>query len=501
MIEKRILVFVLENGENAHISNLLSALSTDADPIHIQNVTSTEAALALLQEEPFTMIFLGLPINHTIGDGLNLLLQMHQLKPEVPIIVLVNQKTMGLGLQALEFGAFAYYSSQHVTAQSLRQIINRATAKQKILQAAQNEGGLDNVLFHSFPACVVVLNELGQVTAVNQEWQLLGQETNDPLITQTQPGVDFLQLCRQIKKPDIAIAVTKVLEGKQAKYTLEYPWKQDGIMIWRMICITALRWPQGGAILTIQEVTDIVVNQIQLSTYEDHITKLQSNVITLVHELRAPLTSMRLYLDLAKRADAAKRKHYLSVLKQEIIHMEQFVDEILTLSRLEEVKEAGLYRPVNFGDLVEHVVLVQQPVAAAKEIALTLTAVPDTLFVQGRPRQLTRVITNLLSNAIRYTKAGEVRVSVARDDATHHIVLTVADSGMGIDPTVLPHIFEPFFRSPRAQNTAEAGTGLGLAIVQRIVALHDGYIEVTSELNKGTVFRIFLPALDPSEIG
>jgi two-component system sensor histidine kinase BaeS len=131
---------------------------------------------------------------------------------------------------------------------------------------------------------------------------------------------------------------------------------------------------------------------------------------------------------------------------------------------------------------------------------LTFNKSQDALFVQGQSRLLSRIITNLVANAVRYTISGGVIVSLRRDESATRIVLTVADSGIGIAPEVLPHIFEPFFRSPRAQNLIQRGSGLGLDIVKRILVLHSGTIEVTSEINKGSMFYISLPAYqEPAE--
>jgi signal transduction histidine kinase len=105
-----------------------------------------------------------------------------------------------------------------------------------------------------------------------------------------------------------------------------------------------------------------------------------------------------------------------------------------------------------------------------------------------------------VANGLRYTLIGGVKITLDRSAAAGQIILTVADTGMGIAPEVLPFIFEPFFRSARAQNISPKGTGLGLSIVKRIVTLHEGTIEVFSELNKGTTFRVVFPVVETQGI-
>lgn len=222
---------------------------------------------------------------------------------------------------------------------------------------------------------------------------------------------------------------------------------------------------------------------------------MKNNFSALVHDLRSPLTSLRLYLDLLVKGNMARREQYVAVMMQEALHMEQLVDDMLTLTRIEEIEDFQ-FTPVNLTDLVEQVVLVEQPVAEGRSLTLVFSNPQQAVWVMGQSRQLIRVVTNLVANGLRYTAAGGVQIILAQDNAARHVTLTVMDTGIGIAPEVLPFIFEPFFRSARAQNVSPKGTGLGLSIVKRIVTLHNGSIEVRSELNQGTTFQIILPTID-----
>ena len=491
------LILVLESGqvEGHFITRLLSEIATDAEPIQVSWVRSAEEALEQLRQIPFTVVLLGLPLSQTIGDGLNLLRQMRQARPEVPVVALVEEGTMGLGLQAIEFGAYAYFPRQQLTLPMLRRMINQAAARREIWQEAQAEGILSRVVFDSFPANVAVLDGVGKITAVNQDWLELTTTTNDPLIAQAVPGIDLIRLYRQMDYHTVAQGIEDVLAGRKVKFTLEHPVQEEDRITWYLICVTALRWPKGGAVFTCQEITEAVARPIRISTYETEISDLKNQFVATVHELRTPLTSMKLYLDLIGRTEPQKQQRYLSILKQETRRMEQNVSDILTLARLEERGGEEQFMPVDFASLVQHVVTIQQPVAATKGLILTLTVGEGPFQMNGRAQQLTHVITNLIANAIRYTETGWIRVRLERDTAGR-IGLTVADSGIGIAPEMLPHIFEPFFRSPRAQQTSDIGTGLGLSIVQEVVEIHNGSVSVTSELDKGSVFQVWLPAAE-----
>ena len=114
-------------------------------------------------------------------------------------------------------------------------------------------------------------------------------------------------------------------------------------------------------------------------------------------------------------------------------------------------------------------------------------------LIYGNPSQLKQVIENLLTNAIHYTSAGEVLVSTYHDSEHGMVCLQVTDTGIGISEDELPLLFDRFYRGERTSQSNIPGTGLGLSIVQEILALHNGRIEVESELHKGSTFRVWLP--------
>jgi signal transduction histidine kinase len=217
-------------------------------------------------------------------------------------------------------------------------------------------------------------------------------------------------------------------------------------------------------------------------------TKFVSDVS---HELRTPVGNLKLHLDLLERGKPEKREHYLSVLQNQIKRLAQLVEGILDLSRLERDRENVVLQPVNLNALVEQVVITHQPSAEAAGLSLTSDLSPNLPSVLGEPRQIIQVITNLLSNAINYTPEGSVRVSTVRDGRL--VCLQVSDTGQGLDPEDMPHLFERFYRGKHTGQSDIPGSGLGLAIVKEIVDLHGGRIEVDSRAGEGSTFRVWLP--------
>ena len=174
------------------------------------------------------------------------------------------------------------------------------------------------------------------------------------------------------------------------------------------------------------------------------------------------------------------------------------LDDLLTLARAQEVRPELWPRPVRLDETVQRVVALFAAEAAAKGIKQETAVAADLPPLLGDPAGIEDLLTNLVSNAIRYTPSGgAVRVSAAPGEG--RVVLKVSDTGIGIAPDELPHIFEEFYRSERARELAKEGSGLGLAIVRAVVKAHGGEVAVESAPGKGTTFTVSLPLAARSE--
>jgi signal transduction histidine kinase len=222
--------------------------------------------------------------------------------------------------------------------------------------------------------------------------------------------------------------------------------------------------------------------------------KLKSKFISdMSHELRTPITNLGLYVDLLQQGQPEKQAYYLEVLRKQVARLGQLMEDILSLSRLEMSRERISFRPVDFNQLVRQNIEALHFRVEAEELQLTHELEPDLPPVFGEPNQLAQIVSNLLSNAINYTRQGEVLVRTFRSDR-HTICFEVQDSGMGIPEEEQPFIFQRFYRGQQMGQSNMPGTGLGLAIVQEVVSLHGGRIEFESVVNQGSNFRVWLPA-------
>ena len=222
--------------------------------------------------------------------------------------------------------------------------------------------------------------------------------------------------------------------------------------------------------------------------------RLKSKFVSDVsRELRTPVTSLSLYLELMTHGKAEKRAHYLEQATGQTARLSGLIEEILDLSRLER-QQTGLERHVlDLNDIVDQAFTEQQPVAETAGLVLKRSGQIEPLRVQGDHDQLRRAVRNLLTNAIKYTHAGQVQVGLISDGLCAGV--QVRDTGMGIAVEDLPHVFERFYRGRQVAQSTTPGTGLGLAIVKEIVEAHGGSVEVESTLNVGSTFTLWLPAV------
>jgi GAF domain-containing protein/two-component sensor histidine kinase len=221
------------------------------------------------------------------------------------------------------------------------------------------------------------------------------------------------------------------------------------------------------------------------------------------HELRTPVTNLGLYMDLLKQGRPEKHAYYLDVLRQQIGRLTHLVSDILSLSRLEMSRGRISFTLVDMNRLVKQTVDSFQLRIDEAELQLTCVLEADLPPVSGEPNQLAQIVSNLLSNALNYTPSGnEVTVQTSRQksDGVWGICLTVIDTGSGIAEEEKELIFQRFYRGELVGQSNVPGTGLGLAIVQEVVSLHGGHVEVESELNKGSTFRVWLPAVDETTV-
>ncbi|MEI8332875.1 MAG: HAMP domain-containing sensor histidine kinase [Chloroflexota bacterium] len=220
------------------------------------------------------------------------------------------------------------------------------------------------------------------------------------------------------------------------------------------------------------------------------------------HELRTPIAALRTFNDLLREGaveDPTAAEEFLESSGQQIDRLDWLAQNLLELSKLDSGLLQLDLRPDDLRACVESA--VEQAEAAARKRGVTLTvAVPDRpIRIRHDPQRIGQVVANLVGNSLKFSpRGGTVTVTLAPHREGARIV--VADTGVGIDASELPHIFERFYRGSRSNEARASGSGLGLAIVKSIVDMHGGRIAVDSRLGVGTTFTVTLPR-DPRATG
>ncbi|MGP8080659.1 MAG: sensor histidine kinase [Dehalococcoidales bacterium] len=217
------------------------------------------------------------------------------------------------------------------------------------------------------------------------------------------------------------------------------------------------------------------------------------------HELRTPLAIMQAEatLALSKERTLDDYRKSLETISQESSYMSSVIGKLLFLARSDAGKEQLNFEDVDLKELITGLSTNIEALALDKGIKFTVDA-QENLIVNGDKVKLRQLFINILENAVRYTPAdGKISVSLVEKDS--NAVVSIADTGIGIPPEHLPHIFERFYRVDKARARADGGVGLGLAIARYIAESHHGKIEVASEVGKGTTFTISIPLKDSDE--
>ena len=216
---------------------------------------------------------------------------------------------------------------------------------------------------------------------------------------------------------------------------------------------------------------------------------------TLSHELRTPLNAILGWAQVLRddSANTADLEAGLATIERNARAQTQIIEDLLDMSKIISGKVRLDVQTLQLDEVVAAAVDTMRPTAAAKGIRLQALIDSQACAVSGDPNRLQQVFWNLLSNAIKFTpKTGKVRVVLERIDS--HLEVNVADTGEGIAPEFLPHVFDRFRQQDASTTRRHGGLGLGLAIVKQLVELHGGSIQVESAgLGKGTSFKVLLP--------
>lgn len=251
-------------------------------------------------------------------------------------------------------------------------------------------------------------------------------------------------------------------------------------------CLAGDRQDASGVVAVLHDITR-----------EAEIARMKNDFVSHVsHELRTPLASIRAYIEMlidGEATDAKQQAEFYEVIQNEANRLGRLIDNILDISRIESGIVKVNKQPLSLTVVIKEAIEIITPQAIGKNITIQENIAPAIYQVLADKDMIHRAILNLMSNAVKYTPEGG-RISVLTDvnEVEKRITVKISDTGVGIPPKDLPHVFDKFYRV-EANNRMAKGTGLGLSLVKQIVeTVHHGKVSVESVVGQGSTFSIEL---------
>ncbi len=362
-----------------------------------------------------------------------------------------------------------------------------ALARSLNRMAAQMRDSLDRLNLESARREAILSGMVEGVLAVDQEIRVtFCNESFARVIGAPAPLAERAPLLEVVRDAGLRDMLSQVLaSGKPLKQRLQLT-AADGrsFEVQAAPLSASSRW---GAIAVLHDITDL-----------ERLERIRKDFVANVsHELRTPLTAIRGYAETLLEGaleDPENNRKFLEIIKAQATGLNNIASDLLVLSELESGKpDTAEKEPLLVRSVLESALHTVESAARVSGVRLDATNVEDAC-VAGSKIRLEQALVNLLDNAIKFNRpSGFVRIEVKRIP-DGQVRITVADAGIGIPSEDLSRIFERFYRVDKAHSRAVGGTGLGLSIVKHVVERMNGKITAASELGKGSVFTITLPA-------
>ncbi len=342
-------------------------------------------------------------------------------------------------------------------------------------------------VLHALRDAVIVSNSYGDIVVANEAaGAILGFNPAEAAHRPLDASVRDARLQQLIKETS---ETANFSDRRHVEHEIQVPGDRGGTRVFdvTLACVENHKGEVGAVVTILHDLTRV-----------REISQMKSDFVSKAsHELRTPLSSIRAYVEMlvdGEAEDEASRREFYKIIQNETDRLGRLIDNMLNISRI----EAGIVQiereHVDIKALITRAIGTLEPQAREKDISLITRVSEVDLSVEGDSDMLFQVVLNLVSNGVKYTPAGgRVTVTADSENLTRSVVLSVADTGLGIPPDAIPKIFDKFYRVENYKRVAK-GTGLGLSLCKHIVeTLHQGKIGVQSELGMGSKFWVTIP--------
>jgi PAS domain S-box-containing protein len=293
------------------------------------------------------------------------------------------------------------------------------------------------------------------------------------------------------------VVLGKIRAGEKVDHYETVRQRKDGSLIDISLTVSPIH-DRAGNVIGASKIARDVTERMRLLAVAQEASRAKDDFLAVLsHELRTPLNAIVGYSRLfrSKLLSPEQEERGFETLERNATWLTQIVEDVLDVSRIVSGKIRLDVQPVDLPVIVDNAVSTMQPAADAKGVHLQAVIDPRVGPVSGDPDRLQQVVWNLVANAVKFTRKGG-RVQVLLERESSHIEIVVSDTGIGIKPDFLPHVFERFRQAETGPTRSAGGLGLGLAIVRHIVEMHGGSVMAASAgEGEGSTFTVRLPLM------
>ncbi|MFH1954529.1 MAG: ATP-binding protein [Pseudomonadota bacterium] len=455
-----------------------------------------QIALDILAKEPLDIILLDLKM--PVIGGKEVLEVTRATYPDIPVIIITGHGTVDTAVECMKNGAYDFITKPFQIDQFVL-TVQRAADKRKLEQKArlfeeENIRNLYDLNLEKSRLKTIINRMANGVMVTNRNLEVVLHNPALMRLMETSEEIENpAPIARIINKASLIDTLKRILTGESSEEVSISQEIQAGKNTLRAISAPALG-PDKSIAGTVTVLEDI--------TAFKQLDQMKSDFVNMVaHELRSPLVSIRqlnsVLLEGLVGPLQEKQQDFVKRGIRKIDSLIELINDLLDVAKIEAGKYVQHQVPTDIGKIIEEIVALMEPRARKQGIILT-HSFQGLKPVQADPKNMEEIINNLVSNAINYSPEGG-RVSVSARGFGEYMEIKVEDTGVGIPPEELPKIFDKFYRVKHPKTRQVTGTGLGLAIVKGVIEAHHGAIDVESIVDKGTIFRILLPVIEPRD--
>ncbi|MEW6185436.1 MAG: ATP-binding protein [Thermodesulfobacteriota bacterium] len=448
----------------------------------------------LFQKQGFDLLLLDLKMPGL--EGMEILRRIKEHSPDQIVIVITGQATIEAAVEAMKFGAYDFITKPFLP-DHLRLAVRRALEKRRLEMEARQlleertkslkdialEQSRIQTIIRSMASGVLVTDHNQVVVLHNPALAHLLRLPDDPLIGKPLPENPSLKILTE--------AIGQVLQKNGPLSLFQESSLGDENPIFLRTHTAAVTDEEAGILGSVSVIEDI--------SYLKNLDRMKNEFVAMVaHELRAPLSAIHQQISVILEGLAGdttpKQQELLKRSQERADGLLSLIRDLLDISKMETGRSFQQKTPLDLLALTEKTVALMTSSAQAKNQVLTLKADPDLPRINADPEAMEEMLTNLISNAVKFTpEQGSIEVLLKSE--ADHLLIQVSDNGIGIAPDDLTRIFDRFYRVKNEKTRKIVGTGLGLPIVKKIIEAHLGYIQVESQPDRGTTFKIRIPCL------